>query len=285
MKSLILFTGKRASLVNVLLTCLIFFVYAVLLFTVIAGCSQAEAVVGPKRQVVSYGEYTVRAVYPLNLNISMEFGNIELFTWDKDEIKLETSAKLRGTDPEDKLKEGLNDFDLLINEKESGIDIKSIYNRPVKSPADRSFDVKVYIPRSFFTMNLVLDTGSVKFFDDIKCDLAIHVNKADVEINRIEGTLNVKGGTCNLRIGQGKLGDGSAVKVTSGHIRVKAELQERGMYDFETGAGNIELSLPEGTNINFDSNWTADIKDFENADDGIKIRVHTGIGNVSINKF
>ncbi|HHV98860.1 MAG TPA: DUF4097 domain-containing protein [Clostridiaceae bacterium] len=240
---------------------------------------------GPKRQVASYDEYTVKAVYPLRLHVSIDFGNIELYTWDKNEIKLETTAKLRGTGTEDKLKEGLKDFDLIINEEESGIEIKSIYNGPVKSPADRSFDAKIYIPRNPDSINLKLDTGRIKIFDDIKCELNIRVNMANIEINRIEGALKVEGDMCDLRVSQGELRSGSSAKVNFGHIRVKAKLEEAGTYDFETGTGNIELSLPEKTKINLDASGTINIEDFENADDGIRIRAHTGMGNVSINNY
>jgi len=253
--------------------------------TVLCSCSETGAALGPKRQVSSYDEYTVKAVYPLRLHVSIDFGNIELYTWDKDEIKLETTSKLRGTSPEDKLKEGLKNFDLIINEGESGVEIKSVYSGPVKNPADRSFDAKIYIPRSHDTINLLLDTGKIKIFDDIKCELNVRVNMANIDINRIEGTLKVEGDMCDLRVSQGELRSGSYAKVNFGHIRVKAKLEEAGTYDFETRTGNIELSLPEKTKINLDASGTIDAEDFENADDGIRIRAHTGMGNVSINKY
>jgi len=286
MKGMSLFAKIKASLKNVLLlrftllmciiSCTVFSLYS---------CSKTVTVSGPKRQVEAHDEYTVKAVYPLKLHISIDFGNIELYTWEKDEVKLETTAKLRGTDPEDKLKEGLKNFDLKINERESGIEIKSIYNGPVKNPADRSFDVKIYMPRSSDTITLLLDTGKIKIFDDIKGELTARVNMANIDINRIEGTLKVEGDMCDLRVSQGELGSGSSAKVNFGHIRVKAKLDESGTYDFETGVGNIELTLPEKTKINLDASGTIDIKDIENSDDGIRIRAHTGMGNVSINKY
>ena len=285
MKSLQLFSKIKISLVNVPSVRLILLMCTILIFTVFCSCSETAIVSGPKKQAVSYDEHTVKTVYPLRLRVSIDFGNIELYTWDKDDIKLETTARLRGTGPEDKLKEGLENFDLIINEGESEIEIKSIYNGPVKSPVDRSFDVKIYIPRSSGTISLQLDTGRIKIFDDIKCELTARVNMANIDINRIEGTLKVEGDMCDLRVAQGELRSGSTVKVNFGYIKVKAKLDESGTYDFETGSGNIELSLPEKTKINLDASGAIDTEDFENAEDGIKIRAYTGMGNVSINKY
>ena len=285
MRYLYLFAKIKSSLVNVLLVHLTFSLCIILILTVLCSCSEGWLVSGPKRQLVSHDEHTIKVVYPLQVHISIDFGNIELYAWDKDEIKLETSAKLRGTGSEDKLKEGFKDFDLLINEGDSGIEIKSIYTGSVKSPADRSFDVKIYMPRTFVTLDLQLDTGKIKFFDDIKCDLTVQVNMANIDINRIEGTMEVEGDMCDLRVCHGELRSGSSVKVNFGHIRVKAKLDEAGTYNFETGTGNIELSLPEETKIDLDAFGTTDVKDFEIADDGIRIRAHTGMGNVSLNKY
>lgn len=256
-----------------------------LICIVLYGCSESQIILGPKREAISYSEEVIKVEYPLQLEVSIGFGNIEIYTWDKDELKLETASKIRGVNSEEKLKEGLKDFKLAVSTQENIVQIKSDYKGPIKSPVDRSFDLKIYMPRNAGVVNLMLDTGKIKIIDDIKCELNARVNMANIDINRIEGILKVEADMCDLRVWNGLLSSGSSAKVNFGHIRVKARFDEAGEYDFETGSGNVELNLPEHSNIYLESIGTLDMGGFENSENGSRIKAYTGMGNVTISKY
>ena len=120
----------------------------------------------------------------------------------------------------------------------------------------------IYLPKSVDVLNLKLDIGNIKFHDDLKGILNADINTANMEINKFDGVVNIKGDVGNVRISNGKIEGESSIIKNIGSISVKAEFKEEGKYLFKTGTGNIDLILPDNSQIAFESIGELEINEF-----------------------
>ncbi|MBI4722399.1 MAG: hypothetical protein HY769_05290 [Candidatus Stahlbacteria bacterium] len=77
------------------------------------------------------------------LNVSTPNGGIDIYSWDKTELKMEATKKVKGHSVE-KSKNLLNKIKINISEDEKGVSIKA--ELPNKR-GDFGVDYKIYIPR------------------------------------------------------------------------------------------------------------------------------------------
>lgn len=238
-----------------------------------------------KKEVSLYSEKIVEAGGPLVLDIFCDSGNIEMYTWDKDGVKFEMTKRVRGTESEEILSQKLNNFNIDINENENKIIFKSEYKGKDKNPIDKSIDLKIYVPKAEKTLNLKLDIGNIKFYDDIKGVLNADINMANMEINRFVGVVNIEGDVGNVKISSGKISGKSSIVKNIGNISVKAEFEEGGDYTFKTGTGNIDLMLPYGSKVSFESVGELEVNEFNDFNHSTKAKVETSMGKIAITGY
>ncbi len=256
-----------------------------LLNVFLTGCGSQAVSLGPKREAVSYGGKTISPEGPVSLYITCDYSNIELYSWDKKEVKVEIAKKVRGIEGKDVLERELGNFIIAIENEKDKVFINSEYKGAIKGAADKTADLKVYMPKVISSLNCKLGLGTVKMYDDIKCRLNVDIDMANTEINRFEGRLSFKAGLGNLKIAAGRIEKGSEVLVDKGNISIKAEIENVGEYDYKTGMGNIDLMLPADSQVSFENVGTVESNEFKEAVYPAKIHLRTDMGKISIRKY
>lgn len=258
----------------------IFITYALL-----TGCENTEGVLGPKKEVSAFSEQRFEVTKPLDLTLDIDSGNIEIYSWDKEELSFEVTKRVRGPKDSTKLESGLKDFQIDSKQEGKKIYFKSKYKQKVKSPQDIRIDLKVMMPKRVNSIRLVLDVGTVKMYDDIQCDLDMKVNAANTEINRFEGKINLKGDMGNLTINNGRIKDGSDVTVNMGNISIKSAYEEGTNSAFKTGVGNIDLLVPSSSKISFEPIGTMEVNQLIPVRSATKVKMKSDMGKLSIKKY
>lgn len=251
----------------------------------ISGCNTSEINIRPKREITTYSEKTLEAGQPVELNIVSDSANIEVYCWDKSLVKFEITKRIRGAEDKLELEEKLEDYKVFDSAKDGRVLLQTNCDVSDKNPQDRRIDLRITVPKKLQSMNYKLDIGSIKFFDDIKCDLNLEINMANVEINRFEGRLSLKGEMGSLRIGGGKIKTGSSISENLGNISIRGEFEDSGDYAIETKIGNIDLKVPSRSHISFENVGTVAKNEFPALASDTKVRLYSGMGKISIQKY
>ncbi|HHW49572.1 MAG TPA: DUF4097 domain-containing protein [Clostridiaceae bacterium] len=256
----------------------------ILFLVVMSGCSVSTNF-APKKVASAYSEECIEVEYPLYIDISSDSGNINIFSWNRDEVKFEITKKIRGIQSKEELTKMLENFNIITEKNGKRVVFSSVYQGSAKNPSDKSVDVRVYIPKKVDSIDIKLDTGTIKFFDDIRSEVNLNVDSVNVDINKLIGKVILVADMGNLRISGGKLESGSSVKTNFGNISVKAELEESGEYYFGTNIGSIDLSLPEGTELEVEAKGSIRSNEFEQCFSGAKIKLESKMGDISLMRY
>ncbi|TYQ13192.1 UNVERIFIED_CONTAM: hypothetical protein Cloal_4250 [Acetivibrio alkalicellulosi] len=219
------------------------------------------------------------------INISCDWGNIEFYSWDKKGIKFEINKIVRGVLEKELLEEKLDDLMVNISDDNNKIYFDAKWMVKRKNVLDKWIDMRVYLPGNINDLNINLDKGNIKFYDDIKGQINADLNISNVDINRFEGVINIKGNKGNVKISNGKISGKSSIVKSIGNISIKSQFEEGGEYFFDTGTGNIELITYEGSKISIESVGILDKNDFTKHTYPTKVWVSSGIGRISIIKY
>ena len=253
----------------------------------LTACEKAEKYVGAKTEVISYDEEIFEVSYPVNIEISGEIGNIEMYSWNEKTVKFEITKRIKGYKEYD-LNRELDNFKIEVKDSdENNIFFGWKYKGEKKNRGilDHSVDVTVYLPKRVENIKCQLDIGKIKIDDDLKCNLFLELNMANIEINKFQGKLYLKGDMSNLKISEGLLSNGSEVKINMGNINIKAGYETYGTYSFETKLGNIDLNIPSNSMISFESSGYIQVNEFELQEYPTKIKLKSEMGRICINKF
>ena len=261
----------------ILFICLIIFIFF--------GCKSESQHIGIKKESVSYDEKVFTVVSPPEIEICSDTSDIEIFNWDEDSVKFEMVKRVkRVNNSEEQLKEEYKNFEIITEQKESKIYFRNLYKGDRRKPLDQSLDLKIYIPRKVKSIKIQLDLGKVKIHDDINCSVIADLNMANIEIKKLEGLINVRGDMSNIKVSSGILYNGSIINVNMGNIDLKFDYQEGGEYEFITKTGNIDLYMPETSQISLDSAGYIQKNEVKCGDFPTKIKVKTQMGRICINK-
>ncbi|NLD45586.1 MAG: hypothetical protein GX660_00100 [Clostridiaceae bacterium] len=252
---------------------------------ILSACTVSKAENGPRIEVSAYEEKSIEVRASQGLEVSCEAGKIEVFTWDKRMIKFEITKKIRGCGEKSTLEEKINDFDIEIKEKESKIFFKSVFSSKSKKYLEGSTNMTVYIPKNRCVLNWKQNTGNIRFLDEIKGVLDFDLSSANLEINKLDGIISVKGDSGNVRISNGRISGQSSIVKNYGNIKVKAEFDENGDYEFKTGVGNIDLSLPGNSQLSVESVGALEINEFYSPSNPAKVRISSSMGSLSARKY
>ncbi len=255
----------------------------VICMLLITGCNEVE--IGPKRQVTEYSEKLFDLDKSLELGFESNSGNLEFYSWGKKQIKFEITKLIRGIGTSEKLQDKLANFNIETSQKDSSIYFNSSYKGRINNPADKRTDVKIYLPKKVKSISLSVDVGKVTFYDDIACNLDINMDMANIDINRFEGKINLKGDMGNLRIGGGRLSGESTVDVNMGNIDIKSIYDTNGNSSFSTKLGNILLQFPGKSRISVESIGDLKQNDFINSKYTSKVKVESGMGKIEVKEY
>ncbi len=254
-------------------------------FIVLSSCSNTNFYVGSSLEAKDYSEKLLSFSRPLELKIDCDSGNIEVYTWEKKEIKFEMTKNLRGEHGKTNFEDEFDNFSTVIGQEENIVFFRSEYDGSIKEFEDRILNLKLFIPQDTRTINCNLENGAIKFQDDLNCNLLLDLNSVRVEINRLNGKINLQGEKGNLTVGGGLLKGGSSMKLGLGNMDIKTALEEGGNYIFETNTGNINLKLPINSLFNLESIGTVYIDEFPSEVSKTNLSVKSGFGEISITKF
>jgi hypothetical protein len=264
------------------------FIY-ILLFILLTSCTNEGSLdLGPKKEVSSYSSKVYKAQKNSNLDVYCDFGNVYIYCWDNDEIKFDVKKKVRGIGDKSKLEKKLNDFKIETESSNNFTSFSSKYEGKIKDAVDKSIDVNIYVPRIMGDIYMKLDTGIIKINDNIKCNLKTDVNMANTEIAGLEGKVHVLAQMGNIRINSGKILKESNIKLGQGNINIKADFNDVGNGQLETGVGNIELQVERNSRVEFETVGDVEINEFKDAIREVttgKIKLNTSMGKISIRKY
>ncbi len=219
------------------------------------------------------------------LNIKLDSGNINIFCWDKPDIKCEIKHTIRDYQTDDQLAKLLKKFsaETKIESSICSIDVK--YKGKVRDSQDIYSEVKLTIPKRVKELTIYQDAGSLTVEDKYQGGINAELDKVNAEIRSLYGLLKLKCEEGNIRLNSGKLSNDSQVKVGSGNIHIKSACQNNSSYSFQTKAGNIDLAFPKESPINLDVFGTVTNNQFTGMDGSITVNASTNIGKISVNGY
>ncbi len=264
---------------------LISVITTLVLCSALSGCIAYSADSKPKIEVSSYFEKNIELEQIPEFYLQAGSGNIEVYTWDRYEIKVGVKQKIRGTVEKSILEKWLKNFTFEYTIDENRITLISDYKGSVKNPEDACVYLTLYIPKKTRYMNYKLGAGNIKIHDDIKGILLMDIGDAGVCINRFEGLAQINARMGNISIGGGRLTGESSVITNTGNIYIKTALDEDGMFVFQTDIGNIELHLPPDNKVGFEAFGLVENNAFESSENPVKAKVRSNLGKISISAY
>jgi len=264
-------------------TYFIILIAAVALF--FSACSRNTALLGPKREAVSHEEFVIdTGEYP-KIDITADSCSLHVYSWKEKKVKFEATKRVRGMQPEEDLQKALKNFSISIDHNEERVKFISDYKKPIKNPADIGLSLNVYLPAKTESIFISIDTGKIKFYDDVNCLLKAEIGMANLEINRFEGVIDCSMDMGDVRINSGELKAGSRIRTNMGNINVKAKVFIPGEYLFRTGLGNIDLEFDKGAALYVESVGNLRVNEFEDSSPDVKIQVRSDMGRINIKKY
>ena len=247
----------------------------------LTSCSSTEP---PRLEVTSYMEKTVNADIPLQLDIECGNGATEVYSWNRNVVKLEITKIIRGNEARSVLLKRLDGFNIDIAREAERLAFKCRFRNGSRS-TEGLVNLKLYIPKKTSSFSLIQKNGSITFLDDFDGDIDINAEKLDLNINSLEGKLTCMLEKGDLRVASGELESDSSALVSKGNIRIRASFESSGTYSFKTGYGILELCIPQSTNAVFDTFGLLEAVDFNEGVNPSRFRLESKIGKISILKF
>jgi len=261
---------------------LLIFVILIILF---AGCGNKETT-DVKHEVCKYNNSSInlaKGTYYVNINI--DSANLQIYCWDKKEIKYEVKHIIRDNKPIEELGELLNKYSIKSETKENTLFFSVNYDGKIKNSEDIYSDVKLTIPRKIKTVNITQQLGNLIVEDKYTGNIDAELDSVNSEIKSLKGQLLLECNKGNLRLNSGRLSRNSSVKINKGNIYIKAQCQEQSQYSFETETGNIELNLPIDSNILLQSFGRVKYNQFTGIEGDIHIETSAKTGEISVNGY
>jgi hypothetical protein len=169
----------------------------------LSSCGIAQAEINPKIEVSAYSENTLELNGVYILSVACDSSNIEVYCWNQDNIKFEITRRVKGAYKKDVIEEKLGEFKIDIKKEKDEVVLISRYEGDLKNSIERSADFKIYVPKVIDTMNYKVDSGNIRIYDDIRGSLNADLNNTNLEINRLQGVLNVNGNAGNVKVSGG----------------------------------------------------------------------------------
>jgi hypothetical protein len=178
------------------------------------------------------------------LDITIDSGYLQIYCWDKKNIKLETKHNIRGNKTDEELEELLKNYSIMSKEEDSTLFFTVDYDGTIKKPQDIYTDIKLTIPKQIKKLNISQQYGKIIIRDKFEGNIEADLDYVNSEIKSLKGQLLYECDNGNLRLNSAKLLNQSFANINSGNIFVKAKCQEKSNYSFKTKSGNIDTGFP-----------------------------------------
>ncbi len=256
-----------------------------ILILFLIGCNMSDGYTVSKRESQIYSEKVLKVEQPFDFYLESDFGNVEIYSWDKKDIKFEMKKRISGPSNKETLEEKLKDFKIDINQEKDKITFSSEYKGKNRNSEDKMLDLRIYMPKSVKSLTQNVEKGYIKFLDDIKGSIKISADMAQVNINRADGDFHINVNTGNVIIGGGRIRKDSSITTHTGNIMVKTHYDKDSNSRFETKTGNIELAFQNNLEVGIESIGSLEINEFGDMNRDVKISVVSGMGKISIRKL
>lgn len=266
---------KRSLILFILVTTAAFF---------LTGCSSDFKIL-PKKEATAYNEKTYSVKNAVKISFDCDNANIEFYTWNKDDVKIESTRRTRGNSSEEILKEELAKFEISESQDNSTINFKSRYDGLIKEDTGKSIDLKVYLPIKVDSVHFDVKTGSVKFVDDISCNIIDgSIDIGNCEISHMKGCLVFSGDISNFKLKSGLLTGDSKVTINTGNIYANSYYTEGKNYSYENDIGTVEICAPAASKISFETIGMTEANDFSPTTYPTIVKVKNNMGKITIRK-
>jgi hypothetical protein len=261
-----------------------FIITSLIVFCICLTSCSVNTAYAPRQEVSSYEEQVIDADLPLQLELECDYGEIEVYRWDRKQVKFETTRRIRGTEPKEKLTDKLGRIQIKTDKKEKIISYMGKSGLREADYPDFCLILRIYIPKRTEGINIKLSEGSVLFLDDMKCNISVAAGHADLEIKCMEGRINYLADEGRARIMAGELDTDSVISTGKGNIDVRAAFKEGGNYVLETGSGMVRLEVSKDLNADFNYSG-AEQEESAVGEGGIlpaRFKLKSGIGKIDV---
>lgn len=277
----VLFRKPALLWVNGLPVLLAFFLFSCLF----CSCDSWKPAYKPVSEVSAYSEKVLEAALPLSLNLECEKGTLEIYNWEKSEVKFEITRKITGTQNKSLLERQLEDFQIEMKKDRETLSFFGRQKRIFGSRGEGRLEVKVFIPRRTVRIYCRMREGTLRCLDDLNCRLEVDAGTIHAQINNLEGLLLFKAEKGDLRVSSGNLENGSMAAVKQGNLRIRSQWEEPGEYSVETGTGMLELQLPAEQHAEFLTSGVAELDEFKQGDFAARFKLTSGAGEIRVKKI
>lgn len=255
-----------------------------------SGCTN-NAVTSINR-ISECGEKTVEAELPIRLDVKCSFSNIEVYSWNKQQVKFEFTKTVTGGFEEQQLKKHLEEMEVRTDVSGNDVSFSSIYDRP--DNIMKELELRIYIPFRTEEVSISCSEGKLRTCDHLKCNILVSGGILDTTINKISGRTDVSVEKGNIRINTGKLLNGTRIRTEDGNVYVKTLYELSGEYSFYSGKGALDINIPKELNArvidylpaNYYDNDTMENYTTEPADiDTASFILTSGIEEIKVTRF
>lgn len=250
-----------------------------------SGCgNQAETV--HRQDSIKYNNSTIELTKKIKtINISVDSGKLQIYCWDNPYISSEIKHTVRAQKSQEQLQKLLDRFSIETGIKDGTCSIHIKYNGKIRASDEVYSDIKLTIPRRIKDINLEQRKGSFILEDKYEGNIHLQLDSVNTEIRALYGGLYLECVKGNMRLGSGRLSDGSSVSLESGNIFIKSECGEKAAYTFETGTGNVSLNFPVDSSIFLNAVGTIANNQFTGVEGEASVNVSAKIGKISLNGY
>ncbi len=210
--------------------------------------------VDSETQLNSISRYSfdeMEASKPATLELDCDKSFISIFCWNRAEIRLETTETLIAYMDKEILENKLEGFNTGL----TTVNGKTVLNSGFEGKTGE-FDncytkISIYVPRDIRSIKGVIEEGSISLMDDLNCDLDITGDSLDIIINCLQGMVECHTGNGDIWINNGLIRKNMDIITEIGNINVKSGFETPGTYNLKTGAGIIDIMVPEELNASF----------------------------------
>ncbi len=150
-------------------------------------------------------------------------------------------------------------------------------------------DLDITVPE---TASLAIHmTGGVVSVEDVKGNIQVGATRSNIELDSTEGQVELTTSTGNIELSDVELGGSSSLKASNGNIDFAGSLDPYGSYDFETGIGSTDITLPDSSAFHlttFTNDSAAIENDFHSTSVGdgqqASVTIHAGNGQIAIHQ-
>ncbi|RCX15449.1 hypothetical protein DFR58_11329 [Anaerobacterium chartisolvens] len=251
----------------------------------LTGYSGSKPQTYAKKQASSYKEELIELTGVPELHIEIDSGHLEAYSWEKKAVKLEITRRLTCDEGDTANGDAFKNFYSQVECDGNNIFFKSSCGRRGRGTDDAEISLRAFIPRKVSKISCKIQRGSIKFFDDLKCDFTAELGGVSTEIKYFEGNMNLEADSGSLRIENGRIRGDLSVSVDTGNIYIKARIDEGGSSTLSTKAGNIDVRLPSDSKVSFENVGTVEVNEFTVSSYDTKVKLDSGIGRIFATKY